>query len=196
MMKILLGFASLSFLWVCCTPINAQAKRLEPTVGKLPKDVVGVGESEEKAKATAYLLAARVINELMAIQKPPMDKFVVTEEFARNHLVDLGVGGEGEKDGIFGKQPKTWTLKFRTDTDWWTDLVHRDQTAQRKARADERHTWAARVMIGLAVLLCASFGYVRLDDYTQRRYTTWLRLAGLGVATSVAAGWWYVFQGN
>jgi hypothetical protein len=195
MTKILLCFASLSFLWVCCGPINAQAKRLEPEVGKLPRDVVGSGDTEEKAKATAYLLAARVVNELMAVQKPPLDKVPVTEEYARTHLVETGHGGEGEKD-ILDKPQKTWTLPFRTDNDWWTDLVHRDQEAQRKARADQRHTWAARVMLGLAVLLLAGFGYVRLDEYTQRRYTTWLRIAGLGVATSVASGWWYVFQGG
>ena len=87
-------------------------------------------------------------------------------------------------------------MPFRTDTDWWTDLVRRDHEEQRKARADQRHTWTAQVMLSLSVLLLAGFGYVRLDEYTQRRYTTWLRIAGIGVATSVAAGWWYVFQGG
>ena len=51
-------------------------------------------------------------------------------------------------------------------------------------------------MLGLSVLLLAGFGYVRLDEFTQRRYTTLLRIAGIGVATSVVMGWWYVFQGN
>ena len=48
-------------------------------------------------------------------------------------------------------------------------------------------------MLALAVLLLAGWGYVRLDEYTQRRYTGWLRLAGVGVATTIAAGLWWVF---
>ena len=47
--------------------------------------------------------------------------------------------------------------------------------------------------IGLACLLLAGFGYVRLDEFTHRRYTAWLRIAGVGVATTVIAGWWWVF---
>jgi hypothetical protein len=193
MTKILLAMASLSFLWVCCSPINAQGKHLEPEIGKLPRDVMGVSDTAEKAKSAALLVAVREVNKLMAMQKPPLDHFHVDEEYARKHLVETGHGGEGDKD-LFEKAQKTWTLPFRTDTDWWSELVHRDHEAQRRARADERHTWSARVMLGLAVLLLAGFGYVRLDEYTQRRYTTWLRIAGIGIATSVAVGWWYVFQ--
>jgi hypothetical protein len=195
MTKILLCFASLSFLWVCCGPINAQGKRLEPEVGKVPRDVVGVSETAEKAKAASFLVAVREINQLMAMQKPPMNAFHVDEEYVRKHLVETGHGGEGEKD-LLDRPQKTWTLPFRTDTDWWSELVRRDHEEQRKARADQRHTWTARVMLGLAVLLLAGVSYVRLDEYTQRRYTTWLRVAGIGVATSVAGGWWYVFQGG
>jgi hypothetical protein len=193
MTKILLCFASLSFLWVCCGPINAQAKRLEPEVGKLPREAIGFGETEEKAKAMALKDAVERVKLLMGMQKPPLESFVVTEEYARN-LVETGHPGKAVENPAFPEPLKQWVIPFRTDNDWWTDLVHRDHDAQRKARADLRYTWSARVMLGLGVLLLAGVGYIRLDDYTQRRYTAWLRLAGIGVATSVAAGWWYVFQ--
>ncbi len=187
MTKILLCFASLSFLWVCCGPTNAQAKALEPEFGKLPDNAVGYGETVDKAKAQALKDAVERVKMLMGMQKPPLESTLVDEAYASKHLVEKGRAGNDVEEGAL--KLKQWVMPFRTDNDWWNDLV-------RKARAEPRHTWTARVMIGLAVLLLAGFGYVRLDDYTQRRYTTWLRLAGLGVATSVAAGWWYVFQGN
>src|SRR5207302_769824 len=88
---------------------------------------------------------------------------------------------------------KTWTLTLRPDSAWWNDVVHRDQDISRKLRAEQRQAVGAQVIIGLACLLLAGFGYVRLDEYTQRRYTAWLRLVGMGVATTVVAGWWWVF---
>jgi hypothetical protein len=193
MTKILLCFASLSFLWVCCGPINAQAKRLEPEVGKLPTEATGFGETEAIAKAQALKDAVKRVTLLMGMQKPPLESFIVDEDYARK-LVEPGQRGKDHEDPIFKEPLKQWVMPFRTDNDWWTDVVYHDHEAQRKARADQRHTWTARVMLGLAVLFLAGFGYVRLDEYTQRRYTTWLRVAGLGVATTVAAGWWYVFQ--
>ncbi len=193
MTKILLAFASLSFLWVCCGPINAQGKRLEPEVGKLPVEATGFGETEEKAKVDALKNAAERVKTLMGMQKPPLESFVVDQAYARK-LVAPGRPGDDIAEG--GLKLKQWVMPFRTDTDWWSNVVRADQEAQRKARADQRHTWSARVVLGLTVVLLAGFGYVRLDEYTQRRYTTWLRIAGIGVATSVAAGWWYVFQGG
>jgi hypothetical protein len=186
MTKILLGIASLSFLWVCCTPISAQAKRLEPEVGRLPVEATGFGKTEEDAKADALRNATERVKALMGMQKPPLESFVLKPEYVRT-LVGPGHAGKDVVEENLRLQQ--WVMPFRTDTDWWADL-------QRKDRAEQRHTWTARVMLGLAVLLLAGFSYVRLDEFTQRRYTTWLRLAGLGVATSVGAGLWYVFQGS
>jgi hypothetical protein len=88
---------------------------------------------------------------------------------------------------------KSWVLTFRSDVDWGKDLVRRDYEAARKQRADERQKVGALVIIGLAFLLLVGFSYVQLDEYTQRRYTTWLRVAGVGVGTTLIAAWWWVF---
>ena len=53
--------------------------------------------------------------------------------------------------------------------------------------------WPQRIFLGLSLLLLTGVGYVRLDEYTQRRYTRSLRVAGVGVASAVAAGLWWVF---
>ena len=104
-----------------------------------------------------------------------------------------GEAGDDFKIDGFDKPFKQWHVKLRTDTDWWKEIVRRDRVRERTIIARQRQTWTFRAMIGLAVLLLAAFGYVRLDEYTHRRYTKLLRVAGVGVVTSVAAGWWWVF---
>ena len=145
----MLCIASCSFLWVCCTPINAQAKRLEPEVGKLPTEATGFGETEEIAKARALKDAIKRVTLLMGMQKPPLEAFVVDEDYARK-LVEPGQRGKDHEDPIFKEPLKQWVMPFRTDNDWWTDVVHLDCTCdhearKRKARADQRHTWTGRV---------------------------------------------------
>ncbi len=193
MCKLLLCLASISCLWVCCGQSNAQAKRLEPEVGKLPHEANGFGETVEKAKAMAVKDAVERIRGLMAMQKPPMDSFIVTEDYARK-LLDTGEEGAEVKNEVFKEPLKQWVMPFRSDTDWWSDVVHRDYAAQRAARSSDRQTWTSRGMFGIAILLLAAVGYVRADEYTHRRYTTWLRIASIGVVTTVIAGWVYVFQ--
>jgi hypothetical protein len=166
---------------------------MEPEVGKLPREAIGFGETAEKAKAMAVKDAAERVRALMAMQKPPLDSFVVSEDYARQ-LVDTGKLGDDVKNEAFEKPLKQWVMPFRSDTDWWGDVVRHDFDAQRSARAADRQTWSSRGMLGLAALLLAAVGYVRLDEYTHRRYTTWLRIAGIGVATSAIAGIAYVFQ--
>ncbi|HZZ80647.1 MAG TPA: hypothetical protein VFE62_19245 [Gemmataceae bacterium] len=193
MCKVLVCLASISCLWVCCGQSNAQAKRLEPEVGKLPREAIGFGETLEKAKAMAIKDAAERVRGLMAMQKPAMDSFVVTEDFART-LLERGEEGDEVKNEAFKEPLKQWVMPFRTDTNWWNDVVRHDLEAQRKAVSSERQTWTSRGMLGIALLLLAAVGYVRVDEYTHRRYTTWLRIASIGVVTTVIAGWVYVFQ--
>jgi hypothetical protein len=122
--------------------------------------------------------------------------FKVTEDFVlKNALPDAGRAGKDLAVENIANPFKAWVVTFRTDTDWWSDIVRRDHEAERKLRAEHRQTMGSRIIIALGLLLLAGFGYVRLDEYTQRRYTTWLRLAGVGLATTMVAGWWWiVFQ--
>lgn len=198
-MRMIMGIATLIGAWFVCGSLGAQPK--EPTLpeGQWPKSVKGLGANEKKAQEISYREAATHINKLMRLQDPPLDAFTVNEEYVKKHLlVDEGSPGEDVKVKLHPEDKdeqvfKQWILTFKTDYNWWKDIVRHNQDAERKLRADGRHTLAARVMIGLAVLLLAGFAYVQLDEYTHRRYTTWLRVAGVGVATSVVAAWWYVF---
>ena len=195
-MRMLLGFAGLTTLWFLYGTCAAQPKPAPPPKVALA-EVSGVGSSEENAKKNAVRKAVEAINRLMAAQDPPLISFVVTEDYviSNNLFRDPGRAGKEVRDVIQEKEvvSKEWIVTFRNDTDWWTDVVRKDHELQRKVRSEQRQTLGSRLIIGLALVLLAGFGYVRLDEYTQRRYTTWLRVAGVGVATTAVAGWWWVF---
>jgi hypothetical protein len=186
----LLGLAGLTLMWFACSTGSAQPR----PVPQLPSSVTGHGEAVETAKKVALAKAVQEIKETM--KRNEMSSFEVTEDYVRNNvLVDSGQPGKDVKVDNIADPFKAWVVNFRPDADWWHDLERRDQEAERKIRSEQRQTLGSRLIIGLAFVLLAGFGYVRLDEYTQRRYTTWLRVAGLGVATTAVAGWWWiVFQ--
>ena len=187
MMRMLLGSAGLLFMWVFCAPTNGQAKA-EPPAPRvfLPRQEFGAGDTHEKAREQAFVNAEKKVNEL--IHEHGLKHFKVDRDYlVRNLLADAkGKAGEDIALPQAGQAPlKQWVLTYKTDRDWWSELVRLD-------RAEARQALASRLMIGLAALLGVGFGYVRLDQYTNRRYTPWLRAAGAAVAATVAAGWWYV----
>jgi hypothetical protein len=186
-MRRLLGIAGLMLMWLFCGTSSAQPMGL--AVAKGPPGVTGHGETVDSAKKVAINKAVEEITGFM--KRYEFTSFVVTEDYVRKHvLVDPGQPGEDVRVENFPKPFKSWTLTFRNG--YSNDLVRRDQETRRKLRADERQNLGSHIVIGLAFLLLAGYGYVRLDEYTQRRYTTWLRLAGIGVAATVIAGWWWV----
>jgi hypothetical protein len=195
-MRRLLGIAGLMLILLTGCAGSARTKEIAQPDGHWPRSVTGRGETVDIAKKDALREATKTIANAMKLHHPPLLAFVVTEDYVRTRLLDSksGEAGKDEKiqlnDGehVF----KAWVLTFRTDNEWWKDIVRRDQETQRKLRADEHQTLGAHIVIGLAFLLLAGYGYVRLDEYTQRRYTTWLRVAGIGVAATVIAGWWWV----
>jgi hypothetical protein len=191
-MRLLWGLAGLTLIWSLCGPLGAQPKDVKLPKGGLLQETTGSGPTLESAKNNVPRAAVEDITGLM--EKEGLRSFKLDEKYVREHVLSDS-GEEGEPVPIPGieKPFKKWTVKFRTDTDWWKEIVRRDRVAERAIVAKERQTWTYRVMIGLSVLLLAGFGYVRLDEYTHRRYTAWLRVAGVGVATTVVAGWWWAF---
>lgn len=189
-MRMFIAVAGLMLMWLFCAKSDAAADK-EVTFPKdlLPAGVVGDGETVDHAKKAAFAKAAKEIKASLKLRV-----YVVTEDYLTKYvLVDAGKPGEDFKAHDNLPNFKAWELTFRTDKDWWSDIVRRDLDAQRKVRAEEREEWTMRGVLGLSILLLAGFGYVRLDEYTQRRYTTWLRVAGLSAATTAIAVGWYVF---
>jgi hypothetical protein len=195
MFRMLLGIASLTLLWFFCGAGSAQPKDAAAPKAGL-EEVSGFGSNEETAKQNAIKKAVEAINRLMAAQDPPIKSFVVTEDdLTKNKLLqEPGRAGKEVKAIIENKEivSKEWIVTFRSD--WWQEIVRRDHHIKRQEVATNRQHFGSQVILGLGLLLLAGVGYVRLDDYTQRRYTTWLRLAGVAAATTLAAGWWMFVQ--
>jgi hypothetical protein len=195
-MRVLLGITGLMLMLLAGCAGRAQPKEIAQPDGRWPRSVTGRGETVELAKKDALREAVKTISIAMKLHDPPLQAFVVNEDYVRTRLLDSKSGEPGKDEKIQLNDVehvfKAWVLTFRTDNEWWKDIVRRDQEGQRKLRADERQTLGSHVVIGLAFLLLAGYGYVRLDEYTQRRYTTWLRVVGIGVAATVIAGWWWV----
>jgi hypothetical protein len=204
MVRILLGIGCLLLLWAALVgPSGAQPR--EPALPKsgwpLPP-VTGRAEDVETAKEVAAREAVRLVTELMRQQHPPLHSFVVSEDYLRQNL--LGEGKPGKITEIeLPNQPKKiymeWIWTFRNDPKKWGDLVRQDQRAERQAQAEQRKVQKGhrqdllqRIIFGLSLLLMAGFGYVRLNEYTQRRYTAWLRVSGVFVASLALAGWWWM----
>ncbi|MSQ96005.1 MAG: hypothetical protein EXR98_15815 [Gemmataceae bacterium] len=191
-MRILLALAGSISMWFFCAPSCAQPKEVVFPKALLPGTVTGHGETVELAKKAAKNKAIGEITRGLKLQA-----FVLTETYLDKQVVDEGQPGKDVAVDNILAPFKAWEFTFRSDKPWWTDVIRRDHDAQRKLRTDDRLTWTARAVLGLSILLLAGVGYVRLDEYTQGRYTTWLRLAGVSVATTALAGtWWYVVSGQ
>jgi hypothetical protein len=168
----------------CAQPLGPAAEL------KAPTEAIGDGETVEAAKKAALTKAVEKLKGFMTMCE--FTSFVVNEDYVRKYvLVDAGRPGEDVRVDNIEKPFKSWKLTFRAG--YTNDLVRRDLEAQRKIRSEERQFLGSRIIIGLSFLLLAGFAYVRLDEYTHRRYTNWLRLAGVGVATTLIAGWWWIF---
>ncbi len=200
MLRTTMTIASLLVLMLVCGSLAGQVRQPKEQERALPTITVDA-EDEVAARNVARREAVKHITALMESQRPQLVSFKVDEKYVEeNRVLNNPLEGRVKaKIVLDGKERvfKEWELTFRTDADWWAEIVRRDHAAQREARhlrAQERETVTARVMLGLAILLLAGFGYVRLDEYTQRRHTAWLRVAGVGVAASVVAVWLWMFQ--
>lgn len=182
MTRIILTIVSLLLLWIFVSPSTGQPKELNiPDAGSL-KSVTGVGATEAKAKEFARKNAAKEVKALMI--KNDLTAFEPTEDFVVTHLLD-GPGIAGKEMNFDDLKLQEWIVHFRTN--WWQEVERQDNALTRRG-------FATRLLTGLVVVLLSGFGYLRLDRYTNYRYTTWLRVAGVGLVSVVLAAFWWIVQ--
>jgi len=158
--------------------ISAQPKDPNKPKPDMPSQVTGVGTTVAKAQEVALREAVKVVK---------AKGYSADEEFVRDHmLVDEGRAGDDLKIDNIDEPFKSWVVTFRYNG--WNEVA-------RLERATEREHLARNGMFGLSILLLVGMGYVRLDDYTNHRYTAWLRAAGSGVVALILAITWYCIGG-
>lgn len=184
MMRFILAISAVTILWTAWTPLSAQPKEPNHVKFGVPKSVLGAGDSIESAEKNALKNAEEKINEAMRNHK--LTSFKVDQEFLERYVLDKKKSHSCDDIQLENQAPlKQWEYTFRTDRDWWSELVRRD-------RAEERHSLTSSAMIGISILLLAGFGYIRLDEYTNRRFTTALRAIGVAAVATALGGWWII----
>lgn len=183
-MRSILAIFALTIVWTFCTPLSAQPKEPVHVKFGVPEKILGGGDTIETAQQNAVKNAVNEINNAMRNHK--LTAFTVDQDYVQKHILDMESGRSLEDLQIANEAPlKQWEIKVRTDPRWWNELVRRD-------RAEERHAIASSAMIGIAVLLLVGYGYIRLDEYTNRRFTAALRALGIAAVATALGGWWVI----
>ena len=191
MNRLLLGSAAIVGLWLIATDTGAQPqpqRGLKHGLVNWPHMVTGVGPTEKEAQQNAVSKAVTAVNQWLAVQDAPLSAWQVDEEYVRERLLDPGHAGDDVPPLKDGTPVKVWEQPLR-DPDV-SDLVVRSQRAQRAALSSERQTIAGYGLAALSMLLAVAWGYLRLDEWTGGRISTWLRVGAIAVIVAAALAWW------
>jgi hypothetical protein len=193
--------ASLLVLWlvsersrICAQP-GAEPPRVAPAApaALAPREAKGYGLTVDDAKRNAL---KRAVEDVAAfLHRQDLTAWQPDERYVEQYLIDgpgradadvraIDANDVKAEDGAIPEVvSKVWVLPFK-QTNW--DQVTRD------ARVHERQLLSGKFLLVACVLLVAGLGYVRFDEWLQRR-GGWLRAGGvaaLAVLAAVSVGWW------
>jgi hypothetical protein len=191
MMRLLLALAAMVGLWFIAGDTTAQPQpapggKAHQLIG-WPRTVEGIAADEQKAQDNALEKAVKRINECLKAQDAPLSGWQVDKEYVRKHV--LAGPGQAGPDIVLqvGPPQKVWIQPLH-EADM-ADLLERSQVAQRHSLASERQTLAAYSLAVLSALLLIAWGYLRLDEWTGGRISSWLRIGAIGLAVVAIVAW-------
>lgn len=197
MHRVILAFAGVLGLWVLTGCVDATADGPAAPRDRWQAEVEGFGDTAAGARRAARVNAVKRMLEVLRTEQAGGPFADVTLDASTQQrllgyaekFVIAGEGHAGKDVQIDVNRFKVWVLPLHEEPDW-ASVVRLEQSHQRDLRAGERQTLAARVMALLFVLVAAGFAYVRLDQWTRGRYTSWLRAGAVAAAGALGAGWW------
>jgi hypothetical protein len=208
MRLILAAFWGLVIFWLVTSDSTAQSatkgRTMPVRAGAAPQigfsgsiQVEGHGLTVERAKSDALEQARDELVKYLRGHNPPALWWVPSPGFIKERLVskeDSGREGADLEVKNVGKF-KTWVLNVRTPdaaTIQRYDTQARDEQArlERAGRMQERMGLLGKVLTALIAGLALVFGYIRLDELTQRAYTHWLRVALVSSVGAAGIGLW------
>jgi hypothetical protein len=177
----------LLLLWLTALRASEQAKGPPAPLqqpGLVPREVRGVGHTQEEAKRNAQRQAVLEVASFLQRQEPPLTGWQPDEVYIQKHLIDPSGGRPGEDirlrdlvrqddDPVPDEVRKVWIATFR-DSNWAALL--------QEARSHQNESFAGFLLLGVCVFLGAGLGYTRLVDWLHESYTNWLLVGGVAVA--------------
>src|SRR5262249_24835901 len=74
------------------------------------------------------------------------------------------------------------------------EAAQRIERHEREIRRAERTLLAAKMLVGILLLLAVTLIYIRIDDWTRRAYTRWLQATALVLLACTSIGLWMLPQ--
>jgi hypothetical protein len=187
--------------WCLLVVVGCGARRIDPggsspkLLGQgqvpagFPRKVVGRGLDQESAKEDAYLKAQKQIADWLRGLGPPLTNWQPSLEYIRQ-LPATGARGP-EMALSDGTTSETWILTLSVPQPWEIEHWYKEaQDAENAVRARERIILLGKSLVGVVALLAIVAGYLRLDDWTLRRYSRWLQLGGATLVFFALVSWW------
>lgn len=184
-------FWGLVVFWLLTADAGAQTA---PSPVPWPRDVEGNSpHSPEKARRIALENARQAILEYLRGQRPPLTSWEPSVDEIERMLVeseralpDLNEGGYVFKRCALTLKPVDLDRLRRLDRQAYLKLEER----QREVRRAGRTLLAAKVVVGLVMLLAVAVLYIRVDDRTRGAYTRWLQAAAAVLVAATGVGLW------
>ena len=191
MMRTLMLLAVVGMLWFASGDSTAQPAPQNDGKPKgfkaWPRSVKGYGETVEKAEKDAHRLAVEHVVGCLKNQDPPIESWLPDDAYVKTHLLD-GPGDQGKdfEEGAF--KAKTWVLTFKESPNL-DEMVQLNKAAQRRELSAERQTMTGYVLATLTALLTLGWGYLRLDGWTNGRFTRWVCVLAAAIVGLAGLGW-------
>jgi hypothetical protein len=157
-----------------------------PADGRPPWTVEG-GPSPSRAAAIDEALsqAQRKVRAYLYSLNPSLD-WTPSLSYIQNKLVRQDWKEETKEIEILGEKKSTYRVVMQVEV---TPDTRRDMLQQARGfLVQQRMIWLGKILAVLVVLLAAVAGYLRLDESTKGFYTTWLRVAAVGLVAVVGLG--------
>jgi hypothetical protein len=191
MMRTIMLAALIGLLW--CFTGDSEAQPGPQNGGKpqgfvlWPREVSGYRKSVEGAEKDAIEKALARLVDCLKSQDPPLESWHPDEAYLKKNLLD-GPGEQGKDFELDGVKWKAWVVTFK-DSPNWSEMIQLNQTAQRREISAERQTMAGYVLAVLTALLALGWGYLRLDGWTNGRFTRWVCVLAAAIVGLAGLGW-------
>lgn len=176
---------SLALVWFVTAQAGAGAAN---TPAARHIEVKGYGVSSEAARKDALREATAKLH--AELRREHVEHWEPNDALVQRYLLD----GAGYADDDVVIEPlgpqKTWVVKLKIPAS--DVLQNMERQAVRHNLSETRMGAALQVVAALALLLAVVVGGICADEWTQSRYTNWLRVAGAGVLTVAVVGWWWL----